>query len=47
MVALTEALMWLDALNEWFTKTSPSWAAATKGSIVEGAIYAVIARYMT
>jgi hypothetical protein len=40
MVALTEALMWLDALNEWFTKTSPSWAAATKRSIVEGAIYA-------
>jgi hypothetical protein len=40
MVALTEALMWLDALNEWFTKTSPAWVAATKGSVVEGAIYA-------
>jgi len=40
VVALTEALMWLDALNDWFTKTSPGWRAATKGSIVEGAVYA-------
>jgi hypothetical protein len=40
MVALAEALMWLDALNEWFAKTSASWAAATKGSVVEGAVYA-------
>jgi hypothetical protein len=40
VIALTEALMWLDALNELFANTSSSWVAATKGSIVEGAIYA-------
>ena len=40
VVALTESLMWLDALNDWFARTSSSWRATTSGSIVEGAVYA-------